>query len=122
MGHFAEVDSTNRVLTVIVAEQDFIDSGAVGDPSRWIQTSYNTYRGQHLLGGTPLRGNYAGIGYTYHVELDAFLQPQPFASWVLNATTFSWDAPTPRPTDGKWYDWDEALLTWVLFIPPPVPA
>lgn len=119
MSYFAEVDSTNRVLTVIVAEQDFIDSGVVGDPSRWIQTSYNTYRGQHLLGGTPLRGNYAGIGHTYYVELDAFLEPQPFASWVLNAATFSWDAPTPHPTDDKRYKWDEETLAWVelVFLP-----
>jgi len=118
MSHFAEVDSTNTVLTVIVAEQDVIDSGAVGDPSRWIQTSYNTHGGVHALGGTPLRGNYAGIGYTYDPTLDAFVAPKPFASWVLDTATFSWDAPTPRPTDGKRYEWNEETLAWVE-IPPP---
>lgn len=90
MSHFAEVDSTNTVLRVIVAEQDVIDLGVFGDPTRWIQTSYNTRYGQHILGGIPLRGNYAGIGSKYDAKLDAFIDPQPFASWVLNKTTFSW--------------------------------
>ena len=113
MSHFAEVDSTNIVLRVIVAEQDFIDSGAVGDPRNWIQTSYNTRSGQHSLGGTPLRGNYAGIGYTYDVVLDAFLAPKPFASWVLNKATFSWDAPIPLLADNKLCEWNEETLAWV---------
>ena len=116
MSHFAEVDSTNTVLRVIVAEQDFINSGAVGDPAHWIQTSYNTHGGVHALGGTPLRKNYAGIGYTYDTSRDAFIPPKPFASWVLNETTANWDAPVPMPTDGKMYRWDESTIQWVVVI------
>ena len=112
MSHFAEVDSTNIVLRVIVADQDFINSGAVGDSAHWIQTSYNTYGGIHALGGTPLRKNYAGIGCMYDVSRDAFIPPKPFASWVLNEDTCLWDAPTPYPTDGKMYRWDEATVSW----------
>jgi len=93
MSHFAEVDSTNIVLRVIVAEQDFIDSGAVGDPTHWIQTSYNTRGGVHLHGGTPLRKNYAGAGDTYDPGRDAFIPPSPFPSWVLDETTCQWVAP-----------------------------
>ena len=114
MSHFAEVDSTNTVLRVIVAEQDFINSGAVGDPAHWIQTSYNTHSGVHALGGTPLRKNYAGIGYTYDSIRNAFISPEPFASWVLNETTANWEAPVPMPTDGKMYRWDEATVSWAL--------
>ena len=117
MSHFAEVDSTNIVLRVIVAELDFINSGAVGDPAHWIQTSYNTHGGVHALGGTPLRKNYAGIGYTYDVSRDAFIPPKPFASWVLNETTANWDAPVPMPTDGKMYRWDESTIQWVVVTP-----
>ena len=120
MSHFAEVDSTNTVLRVIVAEQDFINSGAVGDPTRWVQTSYNTSHGVHKKGGTALRGNYAGAGYTYDVTLDAFLAPKPFASWVLNKATCSWDAPTLRPADNKLYEWNEETLAWVERTPPSV--
>ena len=114
MAHFAEVDSTNTVLRVIVADQDFINSGAVGDPLHWVQTSYNTHSGVHALGGTPLRKNYAGIGYTYDVSRDAFIPPKPFASWVLNEDTCLWEAPVPMPTDGKMYRWDEATVSWAL--------
>ena len=122
MSHFAEVDSTNIVLRVLVAEQDFIDSGAVGDPKHWIQTSFNTRCGKHHYGGIPLRGNYASIGCTYSPELDAFLYPQPYPSWTLNTTTFDWDPPTERPTFGNdtvgmhpdyRYVWDEETLAWV---------
>lgn len=120
MSHFAEVDSTNTVLRVIVAEQDFIDSGAVGDPKNWIQTSYNTRSGQHTLGGTPLRGNYAGVGFVYDTALDVFLEPKPFASWVLDKLTYSWNAPTSYPIDGKLYEWNEETLAWVELILPPV--
>ena len=116
MSHFAEVDSTNTVLRVIVAEQDFINSGAVGDPAHWIQTSYNTHGGVHALGGTPLRKNYAGIGYTYDTSRDAFIPPKPFASWVLNETTANWEAPIPYPTNGKMYHWNEETIQWVVVI------
>lgn len=113
MSHFAQIDENNVVTQVIVAEQDFIDSGAVGDPANWIQTSYNTYGGQHRLGGTPLRKNYAGIGYTYDASRDAFLPPKPYNSWVLDEDTCLWEAPVPIPDDGKAYNWDEASTSWV---------
>lgn len=113
MSHFAQIDNNNIVTQVIVAEQNFIDSGAVGDPSRWIQTSYNTSGGQHRNGGTPLRKNYAGIGYSYDSQRDAFIPPKPFNSWILNEDTCLWDPPTPMPTDGKLYNWDEDTLSWI---------
>lgn len=113
MSHFAQIDENNIVTNVIVAEQDFIDSGAVGDPSKWIQTSYNTQGGEHKLGGTPLRKNYAGIGYSYDADRDAFLPPKPFNSWVLNEDTCLWYAPEPRPDDGKMYHWDEDTTSWI---------
>jgi hypothetical protein len=109
MAHFAQVE--NGIVTqVIVAEQDVIDSGFFG--TGWIQTSYNTYGGQHPE-GRPLRKNYAGVGYTYDSTRDAFISPKPFASWVLNETTCLWDAPTPMPTDNKRYSWNEEQLGWV---------
>ena len=116
MSHFAQIDENNIVTNVIVAEQDFINSGAVGDPSKWIQTSYNTQAGEHKLGGTPLRKNYAGIGFTYDRTRDAFIPPQPYASWVLNEQTCLWDAPVAMPADGKRYTWDESAKDWVEFV------
>lgn len=113
MAHFAQIDENNTVIQVIVVEQDVIDTGLFGAPSSWIQTSYNTHGGQHLLGGTPLRKNYAGIGYTYDITRDAFIAPKPFPSWVLNEDTCQWEAPTPMPTDDKIYNWDEATTSWV---------
>ena len=113
MSHFAQIDDNNIVAQVIVAEQDFINSGAVGDPSRWVQTSYNTFGGQHKNGGTPLRKNYAGIGYTYDYQRDAFIPPKPFNSWILNEDTCLWEAPTSMPTDDKLYNWDEGTLSWI---------
>lgn len=112
MAHFAQIDSNNTVTQVIVAEQDFINSGAVGDPGRWIQTSYNTQAGQHLLGGTPLRKNYAGIGYSYDSGRDAFIPPKPYASWNLVEETCQWTAPVPMPNDGGIYQWNEAGQSW----------
>jgi len=91
MAHFAEIDKNNIVLRTIVAEQDFIDSGAVGDPKNWIQTSYNTYGGKHEKGGTPLRGNYGGPGMIYDREMDAFIYPKPNPDAVLNKKTFLWE-------------------------------
>ena len=82
MSHFAKINSDNIVTEVIVAEQDFIDSGAVGLASEWVQTSYNTSGGVHLDGGTPLRKNYAGVGDTYDATRDAFIAPKPYASWT----------------------------------------
>jgi hypothetical protein len=112
MSHFAKVNN-GIVEQVIVAEQDFIDSGVVGDPLLWIQTSYNTHGGQHPE-GRPLRKNYAGVGYSYDATRDAFIPPKPFASWLLDEETCLWNAPIPRPADGNAYVWDEATISWVL--------
>lgn len=111
MAHFAKVED-GIVTEVLVIEQDVIDTGAFGDPALWVQTSYNTYGGQHPE-GRPLRKNYAGVGFIYDAERDAFIAPQPFASWTLDEDTCLWDAPTAYPDDGKIYTWDEATLAWV---------
>jgi hypothetical protein len=112
MGHFAKV--TNGIVTqVIVAEAEFFDTFVDSSPGEWIQTSYNTFGGQHKLGGTPLRKNYAGIGFTYDAERDAFIPPQPFASWTLNNDTCLWESPIPMPDDGKGYNWDEIQQQWI---------
>ena len=106
MAHFAKVE--NGVVTqVIVIEQDVLNTGHWGDPSLWVQTSYNTRAGQHPE-NRPLRKNYAGIGYTYDSVRDAFIPPKPFSSWVLNESTCNWDAPTPVPVEeGKRFDRSE---------------
>lgn len=109
MSHFAKVEN-GKVVQVIVAEQDFIDSGVLGHG--WVQTSYNTKGNIHVLGGTPLRGNYAGIGDIYDEVNDVFYAPQPFPSWSLQQSSWTWEAPTPYPTDGKIYIWDESILSW----------
>ena len=103
MAHFAKIDKNNVVTEVIVAEQDFINSGQVGDSFLWIQTSYNNN----------FRKHYARVGYTYDKTRDAFYAPQPYPSWTLNETTWTWDAPVPMPTDDKMYTWDETTLAWV---------
>jgi hypothetical protein len=113
MSHFAKLDN-NIVTEVIVAEQDFIDSGVVGDSSLWVQTSYNTYGNVHKLGGTPFRKNYAGIGYTYDSTRDAFIAPKPYTSWTLVESTCLWEAPVAHPDDGKVYDWNEDNQRWDL--------
>ena len=112
MSHFAQIDENNIVTQVIVIEQDVVDTGLFGDPNSWIQTSYNTSGGIHLLGGTPLRKNYAGIGYTYDNTRDAFIPPKPFNSWTLNETTCLYEAPILMPDDGKMYSWDEETTSW----------
>jgi hypothetical protein len=111
MAHFAQVEN-GIVMQVIVADQDVIDSGAFG--SGWVQTSYNTYGGQHTLGGTPFRKNYAGIGYTYDSQRDAFISPKPYNSWTLNDDTYLWQPPVERPVDDNMYEWDETTLSWTL--------
>ncbi len=172
MSHFAEISGSNNIVTrVIVAEQDFIDSGAVGAGSNWVQTSYNTRGGVHHCGGieyitepveavdavlytdkdilpdgkevgdvmipaveaveavyvegkspedvgkpdggVALRKNYAGIGYTYDEDKDAFIAPKPYASWTLNEDSCQWEAPVAYPDDDKFYSWDEDNITWV---------
>ena len=110
MAHFAKVEN-NIVTNVIVAEQDFIDTQA----GTWVQTSYNTQGGQHLLGGKPLRKNYAGIGYTYDSTRDAFYLPKPYPSWSLNESSCVWEAPVADPTPPSSFGWDRrglALHDW----------
>lgn len=116
MAHFCELDENNVVKRVIVvANKDTADADGNEKESigvafcqkllggNWVQTSYNG----------SIRKNYAGIGYTYDVALDAFVPPKPYPSWVLNSDTAQWDAPVPMPTDGKKYSWDEASQSWV---------
>jgi hypothetical protein len=112
MGHFAKVHN-GIVEKVIVAEAEFFETFVDTSPGEWIQTSYNTHGGVHTLGGTPLRKNYAGIGHTYDKQRDAFIAPKPYDSWTLNEDTCQWQAPTPMPTDGKFYVWNEETLSWV---------
>ena len=112
MAHFAKVE--NGVVTqVIVIEQDVLNTGNWGDPASWVQTSYNTQGGVHSQGGNPLRKNFAGVGFTYDSQRDAFIPPKSFASWVLNENTCLWDAPIAMPTDGKRYMWRESTTSWV---------
>ena len=121
MSHFAEIDNNNIVQRVIVAEQDYIDSGVVGNPDNWVQTSYNTRGGVHYApnsnepdGGVALRKNYAGIGDTYDESKDAFIAPKPHPSWILNEDTCLWETPIPYPDDGKRYKWNEDDQSWDL--------
>ena len=115
MAHFAKVQ--NGIVTqVIVAEPEFFETFVDTSPGEWIQTSYNTYGGVHKLGGTPLRKNYAGTGFTYDKTRDAFIPPQPYPSWTLNEETCLWDSPVPYPTDGEPYIWNEETQTWDLII------
>jgi len=111
MAHFAKV--TDGVVTqVIVAEPEFFETFVDTSPGEWIQTSYNTYGGVHTQGGTPLRKNFAGIGYTYNAVEDCFVPPKPYASWTLDTNTCLWQPPTPMPTDGKAYSWNETTQAW----------
>jgi hypothetical protein len=112
MAHFAKV-SGGVVVQVIVAEPEFFTAFIDTSPGEWIQTSYNTYGGVHATGGTPLRKNYAGVGFTYDRTRDAFIPPKPFASWALNEDTCLWGAPVAMPDDGKQYQWNEDTQAWV---------
>lgn len=112
MSHFAQINENNEVLQVLVIDQEVIDTGAFGDPASFIQTSYNTHGGVHTLGGTPLRKNYAGPGFTYDASRDAFIPPKPFPSWTLNNNTCLWEAPSAYPTDGDVYLWNENARQW----------
>jgi hypothetical protein len=118
MSHFAKV-LDGKVIQVIVAEPEFFNTFVDTSPGQWIQTSYNTKGGIHYQsdgatpsGGVALRGNYAGVGHTYDVINDVFYAPKPYASWILNQTTWTWEAPTPYPQDDKVYRWDEATTSW----------
>jgi len=117
MSHFAKV-LDGKVIQVIVAEPEFFNTFVDSSPGQWLQTSYNTRGGVHYGsdgqpdGGAALRGNYAGIGYTYDQTNDVFYAPQLYASWVLNNQTWTWEPPVPYPTDGKPYIWDETTISW----------
>ena len=110
MGHFAKVVD-GKVTQVIVAEPEFFQTFVDSSPGQWLQTSYNTHGGQHPE-GRPLRKNYAGVGYSYDPVRDAFIPPQPFASWTLDDATCLWNPPVAMPTDGKPYVWNEATQSW----------
>jgi len=110
MSHFAKV-TDGKVTQVIVAEKEFFDTFVDSSPGTWLQTSYNTHGNQHPE-GRPLRGNYAGIGYNYDATNDVFYAPQPFPSWILNNTTWLWEAPVAMPTDNKLYKWNESITNW----------
>jgi hypothetical protein len=125
MAHFAEIDENNIVTRVLVVGDDQEHRGQefladdLGLGGIWKKTSYNTQGGVHTLGGTPFRKNYAGIGYTYDAERDAFIPPKPFASWLLNEETCGWNAPVEMPVEeGKIFVWDEDTTSWVELVPP----
>jgi len=111
MAHYAKVND-GIVTKVIVAEADFFDTFVDDSPGKWIQTSYNTHGGEHSLGGTPLRKNFAGIGYTYDSTRDAFIAPKPYPSWTLDEDTCLWEAPVAYPDSGI-HTWDEENRQWV---------
>jgi hypothetical protein len=120
MAHYAFLDQNNIVTEVIVGKNENEEG------INWEQhygnfrgqvckrTSYNTIGGVHILGGTPFRKNYAGIGDTYDSQRDAFIGPKPFNSWILNEQTCIWEAPVAYPTDGQRYTWNEEILNWTL--------
>jgi len=121
MAHFAKVNN-GIVEEVIVAEPEFFNTFVDSSPGQWIQTSYNTRGGVHYNPETgepsadqskALRKNYAGLGYSYDAGRDAFIPPQPYASWTLNEDTCLWEAPVAYPDDGGMYSWDEATTSWV---------
>jgi hypothetical protein len=128
MAHFAKIGLNGKVITVesvvneVLHDANGVEQEAIGVDfltkltgwAIWKQTSYNTKGGIHLSGGTPLRKNYAGVGYTYDEDRDAFIPPKPYTSWVLNETTCLWEPPIPRPNDGNFYDWSDLTTNWEL--------
>ena len=116
MAHWAELDESNKVLRVLVTSNEELDEGyqwlidTFG--GNWIKTSYNTVKNQHLLGGTPLRGTYAGIDFTYDTINDRFIPPKPFSKWIFNEEEYEWNSPVPYPDAGFWI-WNDDLGKWV---------
>lgn len=119
MAHFAQLDDQNKVVQVIVVHNnELLDEHGVEQEAKgaefcrnlfggtWLQTSYNGN----------MRKNYAGVGFTYDSQRDAFIPPKPYVSWVLDEATCCWEAPVPYPTDGERYTWDEATASWILFV------
>ena len=111
MAHYAKVVG-GKVIRVIVAEADFFDSFIDDSPGEWVQTSYNTYGNSHKLGGTPLRYNFASVGFHYDSTVDAFYSPQPFPSWTLDTATYLWVPPVAYPDGGEQYKWNEDGQQW----------
>lgn len=121
MAHYAKV--LNGIVTqVIVADAEFFETFVDNSPGEWIKTSYNTRGGIHYNPETgepsedqskALRKNYAGIGYTYSAEQDAFIPQKPYDSWILNQESFLWEPPVEYPTDGKYYKWNELTTSWI---------
>ena len=121
MAHFAKIGLNNKVIEVQVVHNNVATSEQAGidflntlfkTNDNWKQTSYNTSRGVHKLEGTPLRKNYAAIGYTYDVDRDAFIPPQYYPSWIVDEDTCDWEAPVPYPNDQKRYVWNESIINW----------
>jgi len=128
MAHFAKIGLNNKVIEVLkVHNNELLDSNGVEQEVNgvdfltkltgwaiWKQTSFNTIGGVHSTGGTPLRKNFAGKGYTYDEDKDAFIASKPFNSWTLNETTCQWEPPVDHPTDGQTYNWNEETTRWDL--------
>ena len=128
MAHFAKIGLNNKVINVVAVDnRNLEDSNGIAQEqnginflesitgwSIWVQTSYNTIKGIHKLNGTPLRKNYAGIGYTYDEDRNAFIPKKPFNSWLLNETTCQWEAPVAKPDDENNYNynWNETTTNW----------
>jgi hypothetical protein len=116
MAHWAEIDEDSKVLRVLVTDNNMPEEGKdwleANLGGRWVQTSYNTLGGIHLLGGEPFRKNYAGVGFTYDEDLDAFVPPKPFESWVLDTESCLWVAPIPQPNLPS--TWNEEAQSWDL--------
>lgn len=122
MAHFAQLDENNIVIRVLVTDNND-QNGDEGYQwlidnlgGRWVKTSYNTQQGKHLLGGVPFRGNYAGIGYTYHEDIDAFVPPKEYPSWIIDTENYTWITPVPMPDSGMWL-WDEETVSWKEYDP-----
>jgi hypothetical protein len=126
MAHYALINENNTVINVFVGKDETDTDNLPDEFNSWEEyyenindltckrTSYNTLNGQHILGGTAFRGNYASVGFTYDVENDVFYRPKPFESWVLNTDKWFWEAPIPYPNDGNNYDWNEENQSWDL--------
>jgi hypothetical protein len=126
MAHFAKIGLNNKVINVVAVDnRNLEDSNGIEQEqnginflesitgwSLWVQTSYNTIKGIHKLNGTPLRKNYAGIGYTYDEDRDAFIPKKPYPSWTLNETTCQWESPVAKPDDENNYNWNETNQNW----------
>jgi hypothetical protein len=125
MAYYAFINEDNVVVEVIGGRDEWETVDGISDWEayyttrreglRAVRTSYNTLAGSHATGGVPFRGNYAGIGFTYDEELDAFIPPRPFDSWILDEETYSWNPPIPYPEEGLEYIWNEEQINWIEY-------